>query len=237
MAHLAAMGQDRREILSEPDTPAFLKALFAQDIAQHTLYTEALTHGSTGKSRDYQRLEFLGDRVLGLVIAEWLYTHFAGEQEGRMSSRLNQLVSGAACADVARKLRIAPHIKLGKQARADGGADSSNILGDVMESLIGAYYLDRGFAAARDFIKKHWADKMVAVADAPQHPKSALQEWAAGNDRKTPEYTLVDRSGPHHDLQFTVSVAVRNIGEVRATASSKQAAEKLAAAKFLETYT
>ena len=196
----------------------------------------ALTHGSTGRTEDYQRLEFLGDRVLGLVVAEWLYLRFESEAEGRLSSRLNQLVSGLTCAEIARSLNISPHIRLGKQARDDGGAESPNILGDVMESLIGAYYLDAGFAAARDFIRLHWAGKMESVADAPQHPKSALQEWAASHNRKTPEYTLIDRSGPHHALRFTVEVSVKGIGKVEATANSKQVAEKLAAARFLKEF-
>lgn len=196
----------------------------------------ALTHGSTGKADDYQRLEFLGDRVLGLVVAEWLYLRFEDEAEGRLSSRLNQLVSGLTCAEIALSLHISPHIRLGKQARDDGGADSPNILGDVMESLIGAYYLDAGFAAARDFIRLHWAAKMESVADAPKHPKSALQEWAATHDRKTPEYTLIDRSGPHHALSFTVRVSVKGVGQAEGTANSKQVAEKLAAAQFLKEY-
>ncbi len=223
--------------MSQPGTKGFLDSLFPVARKQEELYIEALTHGSTGRKKDYQRLEFLGDRVLGLVIAEWLYTRFTGEAEGRLSSRLNQLVSGAACADVARKLHIAPHIRLGKQARDDGGADSSNILGDVMESLIGAYYMDAGFEAARDFIHMNWLAKMDGVADAPKHPKSALQEWAAQDNRKTPKYELIDRSGPHHALEFTVRVSVHNVGEVQATANSKQAAEKLAAKKFMEKYT
>ncbi len=223
--------------MSQPDTKSFLDSLFPAPRSQEELYIEALTHGSTAKAKDYQRLEFLGDRILGLVVAEWLYIRFAGEPEGRLSSRLNQLVSGVTCADIARKLDISPHIRLGKQARDDGGADSSNILGDVMESLIGAYYLDAGFEAARDFIHANWAAKMDSVTEAPKHPKSALQEWAAKNNRKTPEYELVERSGPHHALEFTVRVSVRNVGEVQATANSKQAAEKLAARKFMEEYT
>ena len=237
MVYSAALETDRGRVLSGPDTLAFLDGLFAEDRKRPELYIRALTHGSTGKSGDYQRLEFLGDRVLGLVVAEWLYTRFEREAEGRLSSRLNQLVSGVTCAEIARSIGISPHIQLGKQARDDGGADSPNILGDVMESLIGAYYLDAGFDAAQDFIRSHWAAKMDSVADAPKHPKSALQEWAATHNRKAPEYTLVDRSGPHHALNFTVRVSVRNVGEIDATARSKQAAEKFAATKFLEKFT
>jgi len=200
------------------------------------LYVRAATHGSHGQ-KDYQRLEFLGDRVLGLVIADHLYHQFPQEPEGQLSQRLNGLVSGSVCGEVARKIGVGDHVLLGKQARDDGARQSVKVLGDVMESLIGAVYIDHGMKAARSFILRHWESRFTATVGDIRHPKSALQEWAAANNRKVPAYELVEKSGPHHDLKFTVRVHVSNIGEVEATASAIQAAETEAAKKFLEKFT
>ena len=197
------------------------------------LFRQALTHGSTGEARDYQRLEFLGDRVLGMTIATLLYERFEGAREGELSAYLNRLVSRETCADIARKIGLGPLIRLGKQARDDGGTDSTNILGDVVEALIGALYLDAGLDAARSFIERHWRALLDTIATAPKHPKSALQEWAAAHNRKTPDYILIEKSGPHHDLRFTVEVTIRGMGSVRATGTSKQEAETEAARLFL----
>ena len=198
-----------------------------------SLYERALTHGSHS-APSYQRLEFLGDRVLGLTVAQWLYTAFPDEPEGKMSARFNSIVTGQACAGVARAIGVAPHLRLGKQARDDGGAESDNILGDVTEALIGALYLDHGMPAAEAFIRAHWQALVEGQAKAPRHPKSALQEWAASHNRRPPEYTLVDRSGPHHAPRFTVSVSIGPAGEATATGTSKQEAETAAAAALLE---
>jgi ribonuclease III len=138
------------------------------------------------------------------------------------------------CADVARKIGISAHLKLGKQARDDGAFDSDNILGDVAEALIGALYLDHGFDAAEAFIRKHWAALVEGHVDAPRHPKSALQEWAAAHNRRPPVYTITDRSGPHHNPTFTVTVSMGSAGEASATGTSKQEAETAAASVLLE---
>jgi ribonuclease III len=214
------------------DTHAFLTELAGRPPVDEPLWIEALTHGSTGAARDYQRLEFLGDRVLGVVIGEWLYALDTGN-EGKLSQRLNALVSGATCAMVARTIGLATHIKLGKQARDDGGTDSDNILGDVIEALIGASFVTHGFDATRAMVRRLWADAVSGKTGLSKHPKSALQEWAAGNRRKLPEYRLVERSGPDHSAKFTVAVEVKGVGEVEATGSSKQEAETLAAEAFM----
>jgi ribonuclease III len=198
------------------------------------LYDRALTHGSTGKP-DYQRLEFLGDRILGLVISDMLYHHFPDEAEGRLSHRLNALVSGTACAEIARQIGLAPYIRLGKQARDDGAQQSDNVLGDVMEALIGALYLDHGLSAARSLIETNWRPLLETANGAPKHPKSALQEWCAANGRKVPEYSIVKKEGPPHAMRFEVSVNVKGFAPVSAEAASKQAAETAAALAFLET--
>lgn len=219
----------------QPDTHRFLCQIAGRPPVDEALWLEALTHGSTGATRDYQRLEFLGDRVLGMVIAEWLYA-LEGGAEGRLSQRLNALVSRNTCAKVARAVGLGPHMLLGKQARDDGGQDSDNILGDVMEALIGASFVTHGFDATRDMVRALWSDLVAGKTGQKKHPKSALQEWAAGNRRKMPEYRLVDRSGPDHAAKFTVAVGVNGVGEVEATGSSKQEAETLAAAAFMERF-
>lgn len=217
------------------ETQSFLTALAGRPPVDEALWLEALTHGSTGAARDYQRLEFLGDRVLGLIIAEWLHALESGD-EGRLSQRLNALVSRATCARMARAIGLGDHIRLGKQARDDGGANSDNILGDVMEALIGASFVTHGFEDTRVMVRRLWANAMAGKTGQAKHPKSALQEWAAGNRRRMPEYRLVERSGPDHAARFTVSVAIHGIGEVEATAGSKQDAETLAAEAFMRRF-
>jgi ribonuclease III len=225
----------------DPDTHAWLETQgFA--ITREAPWLEALTHGSFNGSgsaadaaRDYQRLEFLGDRVLGLSVAAWLFRAGDGP-EGKLSQRLNALVSGATCARIARHIGLPAHIRLGKQARDDGGADSDKILGDVMEALIGACFIEHGFDTARDIIYRLWAHELEGDEGKSKHPKSALQEWAAGNRRATPVYEVTGRSGPDHAARFTVRVSVRNVGHAEASATSKGEAEKLAAKAFLEQY-
>nr|WP_237437608.1 ribonuclease III [Altericroceibacterium endophyticum] len=213
---------------------AFLEDLGIQ-ISDESLWLEALTHGSTGQKRNYERLEFLGDRVLGLSIAEWLFERNDGS-EGTLSQRLNALVSREMCARIARGIGLSRHIRLGKQARDDGGADSDNILGDVVEALLGASFIERGFAPTRDMVRDIWKNAIEGGAGRTKHPKSALQEWAAGNQRKPPEYALVDRSGPDHAAKFTVRVTVHKVASVEAVAGSKQDAETAAAKLFMEKY-
>jgi ribonuclease-3 len=221
------------------ETRAFLAGLtgepFAEEAATQELWLEALTHGSTGQERDYQRLEFLGDRVLGLIIAEWLHETLS-HKEGQLSQRLNALVARSMCAEVARRCGLGPHMRLGKQARDDGGADSDNILGDVLEAVVGAAFLTFGFERTRVIVRRLWADSVAGKAGHSKHPKSALQEWAAGNRRKMPEYRLISREGPDHAARFNVAVAINGVGEAQATGSSKQEAETAAAQAFLETF-
>ena len=218
----------------DPATRAWLEGLgFA--VADEALWLEALTHGSTGNPRTYERLEFLGDRVLGLSIAEWLYHRSTGP-EGELAQRLNALVSRQMCASIARQIGAPAHIQLGKQARDDGAHDSDNVLGDIMESLLGASFLQSGFPTTRDIVHALWQQAIESRVGRSKHPKSALQEWAAGCRRKPPEYELIDRSGPDHAANFTVRVSVKNVGDVEATASSKQDAETEAARLFMERF-
>ncbi len=216
------------------ETRDWLEALgFA--VNDGALWNEALTHGSTGAERNYERLEFLGDRVLGLIIADWLFARHNGN-EGQLAQRLNALVSRQSCAERAREIGVPQHIHLGRQARDDGAADSDNVLGDIMEALLGASFIENGFDATRDAVTRIWKGTVEGHAGKAKHPKSALQEWAAGNQRKPPEYEVVETTGPDHARRFTVRVTVKNVGAVEATGSGKQDAETRAAQLFMEQY-
>jgi len=197
------------------------------------LFERALTHSSRGGA-DYERLEFLGDRVLGIAVAAWLYDVFPEEPEGNLSRRLNVLVSRETCAEVGRAIDLHARMRLGRQAQDDGAADSDNVLGDMIEALLGALYLEGGLEAAVRFVRRQWEGLLDRQVSAPKHPKSTLQEWAAANNRKPPEYRLVERSGPHHAPRFLVEVSIRGVGEARAEGGSKHEAETEAAKVLLE---
>jgi len=204
--------------------------------ADPALFERALTHSSRSEE-NYERLEFLGDRVLGLVIADWLYGLFPDEPEGKLSKRLNVLVSRGTCAEVGRELDLAGRMRLGKQARDDGAFESDNVLGDMVEALIGALWLDGGLEPAKAFIRAAWGDRVKSGDSAPQHPKSALQEWAAANDKRPPAYEVVGRSGPQHAPTFVVRVAIKGVGEAEAEGLAKQEAETEAAQALLDKLT
>jgi ribonuclease-3 len=214
-------------------TLEWLEEILGRAPGDSAMFQRALTHASFGEAQ-YERLEFLGDRVLGLAVAAWLYELFPDEPEGQLSKRLNALVARETCAEVGRELGIGPRLRLGKQAREDGASESDNVLGDVVEALIGAVYLDLGLGAAEAFVRRAWADRVSTRDKAPQHPKSALQEWAAAQERKPPVYRLAERSGPQHAPTFVVEVEIRGVGTASAEGASKQEAETAAAVKLLE---
>lgn len=232
LVHRRALGTDRGTVLSAPDLSAWVEATLGHRPADPALFARAVTHGSQSTT-NYERLEFLGDRVLGLVMADWLFERFPDEPEGKLSPRFNALVAGETCAEVARRIGLVPHMRLGKQARDDGAAQSDNILGDMTEALIGALWLEAGLDATRAFIRRAWADLIDTQTSAPRHPKSALQEWAAAHNRRPPVYTVTDRSGPHHAPVFTITVSIGKLAEASATGTSKQEAETAAAKTLL----
>jgi ribonuclease-3 len=197
------------------------------------LYERAFSHSSAGPE-SYERLEFLGDRVLGLVIARALFDRYPNEPEGKLSRRYNALVARETCAEVGRELGISPLIRLGRQARDDGANLSDNVVGDVVEALIGALLIDGGLEAAERFILESWEPYLAGQGRAPHHPKSALQELAAARGCKPPVYEVVARTGAHHAPRFTVRVAVPKVGEATAEGSSKQEAETAAADALLK---
>jgi ribonuclease-3 len=211
----------------------FLRDVLGHDPKDLALFERALTHASVGKD-SYERLEFLGDRVIGLAMARWLYERFANEPEGKLSRRYNVLVSRETCGEIGRELGLPALITLGKQAREDGANWSDNVVGDVVESLMGALFLDAGLEKAEAFVRKTWAPYLESQGKAPKHPKSALQELAAARNWSSPEYEVERKSGAHHAPRFTVRVSIRNIGEATAEGSSKQEAETAAATALLE---
>lgn len=215
------------------DVRAWVRQALGHEAKDLKLFERALSHSSAGKD-SYERLEFLGDRVLGLCIARWLFGRFPEEPEGKMSRRFNALVARETCAEVGRDLGIPAQIVLGKQAREDGATSSDNVVGDVVEALLGALLIDAGLDTAETVIRRRWAPYLDSQRKAPQHPKSLLQEMAAAQGLRAPEYDLLGQFGAHHAPTFRVKVAVRGAGEAEAEGSSKQEAETAAAAALLE---
>lgn len=215
------------------DIPPIVGEALGGEPKEPQLFERALTHGSHGRDT-YERLEFLGDRVLGLMIASWLYQRFPNEPEGKMSRRYNALVARETCAEVGRTLDLPRFIRLGKQAREDHANMSDNVVGDVTEAVLGAIFLDGGIERAEAFVRTHWAPFLDGQKKAPMHPKSALQEIAAEKKLGVPLYEQVARFGPHHAPRFKVKVSLGKHGEAEAEGSSKQEAETAAAAALLE---
>lgn len=230
------------------DIPAReLTEAIGYSFARPALLTEALTHPSAlgrshgrggpraSRSRGYERLEFLGDRVLGLVIADLLWRRFESEPEGHLTRRQTSLVRREALARVARALGLGRHLILSPAEAAAGSADNPAILADVCEALIAAIYIDGGFAAAEAFIRRLWEPLIGEMSEPPRDPKTVLQEWAQARGLGLPEYVLVDTSGPDHALRFTIAAKIAGYEAATATASSKQRAQEQAAARLLET--
>ena len=210
----------------------FVRQTLEHSARDSHLFELALTHASIG-GESYERLEFLGDRVLGMVIARALYERYPMESEGKLSRRYNALVARETCAEIGRELGVPKLVRLGKQAREDHAGQSDNVVGDVVESLIGALLLDGGLAAAEGFILRAWGPYLDEQVRAPEHPKSALQELAAARGLRAPVYEVVSRTGAHHAPIFTIRVSVANLGEATAEGLSKQEAETTAAETLL----
>ena len=205
-----------------------------------TLLNRALTHASIRASKrteaDNERMEFLGDRVLGLAMAEMLVEHYPRASEGDLARRFNRLVRGETCAEVARSIGVGAVLILSESEAGSGGREKETILADAIEALLAAIFMEAGYDAARDVVRRLWKPLIDTSPGSIADPKSALQEWAAGNRRKPPEYRLVERSGPDHAARFTVAVEVKGVGEAEARGSSKQEAETEAAAAFLRKF-
>lgn len=199
------------------------------------LLRRALTHASISAATrpDNQRLEFLGDRVLGLVMAEALLTADPSATEGQLAPRFNALVRKEACADVARALGLGDVLKLGRSEMVSGGRRKEALLGDAMEAVIAAVYQDGGFDAARAMVLRVWGGRIGAVQADARDAKTSLQEWAQARGLPPPLYTAIGRDGPDHQPIFTVEVRLENGAVERARSGTKRAAEQAGAKALL----
>ncbi|WP_322894949.1 MULTISPECIES: ribonuclease III [unclassified Yoonia] len=217
------------------DLMAFSMRL-GHDFARPDLLVRAVTHSSMVSPHrdDNQRLEFLGDRVLGLVMAEALLKADPSAPEGLLAPRYNALVRRETCADVARQIDLGSVIKLGRSEMKSGGRRKEALLADAMEAVIAAVYQDGGFDAARQVILTLWGARITDVADDARDAKTALQEWAQARGEEPPSYTEVARTGPDHQPAFTIAVKLASGQTETATAGSKRQAEQAAAAALLK---
>jgi len=195
----------------------------------------ALTHASArgGRGADYQRLEFLGDRVLGLVIAEMLFQEYDAADEGELSLRLNALVNAETLAEIAEQIGLMDLVRAGGDIKTLSGRKRVNLRADVMEALIAALYLDGGFEVARQFVLKYWQPRSKEEGAARRDPKTELQEWAHQVSGAAPIYAIESREGPDHDPVFTVSASVNGYAPVEGSGHSKREAEQAAATILL----
>ncbi len=214
------------------DLAGWARDTLGHAFADLALLRRALTH-SSAPGASYQRLEFLGDRVLGCVVAAWLYADY-DEPEGRLTARYHGLVEGPACAEVARGWGIAERLIMERAVRAKGLAHSDTILGDAAEAIVAAVFLDGGFTAAQDFVRAHWGKLLDAGPRLLADPKSRLQEWALARSRQVPTYELIARDGPDHAPRFRVQVLVRGHDPAAGEGPNKREAEKAAAVTMLE---
>jgi len=241
-ALVAAFSQDCVSMAAnaeiKPD-PSALAEKLGHVFGQPKLLEGALTHPSLSGSRRkkgaaYERLEFLGDRVLGLVIAEWLFETFPNADEGEMAKRHAALVNRDALRAIAMTIGLGKFIRLARGENAEAGRKNLATLPDAMEAVIGALYLDGGYDAARAFIHQYWRQN-IAVPETPADPKTTLQEWAQGQGLPLPVYRVVENSGPAHAPKFVVEASVKGFPPATAEGNAKRDAQKAAAAKLLET--
>jgi len=202
------------------------------------LFECALTHisalkGARNRAGSYQRLEFLGDHVLGLVISDMLYRTYPKADEGELSRRLADLVRKETCAEIARAIDLGPAIRVGASESNAGARSRLAILADVCEAVIGAVYLDGGYKAAEELVQRLWEVRMQATAPPLRDPKTVLQEWAQARGLPTPAYREIARSGPDHDPEFRVAVQLPAFAPAEGLGRSKRAAEQAAASAML----
>jgi ribonuclease III len=217
---------------------AALEASIGHRFADRELLDRALTHSSVGEGaraiRHNERLEFLGDRVLNLVAAEYLFGQDAEAREGDLSPRLALLVNGKACARVGARIGLGDALRLAGELSKRGGRKLDTILGDACEALMGAIYIDAGLDVARSFFLRAWIEEFAQLASArAKEPKTELQEWAQGQSRPLPAYNVVSREGPDHAPVFTVEVVVEGYPPEQGKGRSRQEAEKQAALNML----
>ena len=238
---LRSKGRADEPSMSDNDLKT-LQAIIGHRFKNPELLIRAMTHPSAVASSDSvrlsnQRLEFLGDRVLNLCIAERLIERRKMESEGDLAPRLNSFVRKGACAEAMRHLKLQPFIILSDGEESSGGRDRESTLGDACEAIIGAIYRDAGLTPARKFIEKGWAAQFDAAPAETKDPKTLLQEWAQGQGLPLPEYDVLSRSGPDHQPTYEVQAKVEEKGSAVAAGSSKRDAERNAAALLLKSLT
>ena len=194
----------------------------------------AMTHSSTNDDYNYQRLEFLGDRVLGLVIAGALFNEFKSEREGGLAKRHTALIQGPTCAIVGLANNLNDFIIMSSSEEEAGGRLNENIVADIVESLLGAIYIDGGYEPAKEVILALWGDTITTLENAPQDPKTELQEWVQARGLELPVYEIVDKSGPDHAPIFTISLKVEGFNPMEADGPSRRQTEKTVAQKMLK---
>ena len=227
-----------REMRRKSNATGDLQERIGYQFTDQNLLECALTHSSAlargNRAENYQRLEFLGDHVLGLAIAELLFQTYPKATEGELSRRLAALVRQETCADIAREMDLGPALRLGNAESHAGGRRKTAILADVCESVIGAVYLDGGSAAAFDLVGRYWGERVAKTESPARDAKTLLQEWAQGHGLPAPVYVERERKGPHHRPQFRVAVELPDREPAEGTGQSKRAAEQAAAAAMLE---
>lgn len=217
---------------------ADLEQRIGHRFADRALLQEALTHSSAKRrgrhgKRSNQRLEFLGDRVLGLVIADLLVARFRDEAEGALSRRHAALVRRESLAEIGRALGLGEWLVVARSEEEGGGRTNPSILADALEAVIGALYLDGGLPVAVEFITTRWRDALAGMGEPPRDPKTALQEWAQAHGLGLPRYDVAGSEGPAHAPRFHVTIVLGDLPAVSASAGSKRAAEQAAAAALL----
>jgi ribonuclease-3 len=228
----------RRSNVAAKAEAAAIEARIGHTFADPALLATAFTHVSALKSArrrgdSYQRLEFLGDHVLGLIVSDMLYRAFPKANEGELSKRLADLVRKETCADVAQSLGLLEGIKLGAVGAGAGARLRTSVIGDICEAVIGAVFLDGGYPAAAQFVQRNWEERMRILKRPLRDPKTVLQEWAQGKGLPTPVYREVERTGPHHDPQFRIAVELPGLAPAEGVGGSKRAAEKVAASAMI----
>ncbi len=220
------------------DSLVSLEEALGHHFAKRDLLIEALTHASAVRrrgiaKRGYERLEFLGDRVLGLVVAELLWRRFPTEAEGELTRRHTHLVRREALAEVAAAVALGPRLQVSAGEDAAGVRENPSVLADACEAVIAALYLDGGLEAARRFVATRWEARLAALSEPPRDPKTTLQEWVQARGLPLPDYRTVATEGPAHRRRFTVTVTIAGLEPATAMGSSKRAAEIAAAAAAL----
>ena len=222
--------------LSKQDTSrtATAERILNHEFTRRDLLDEALTHPSAKLGRRcFERLEFLGDRVLGLIVADMLLEAFPQEEEGPLAKRFVALVRRETLAEIAARLGIGALLHLSRGEEDSGGRDNPSLLADALEALLGALYIDAGLAPCDAFIRRHWTAAMKAAEDPPEDSKTRLQEWAQAAGRPLPAYVTIGAEGPAHQPLFEVEVSVADHAPVKGRGRSKRAAEQAAAGALL----